>query len=272
MIDARMSTRNTLRLLGGIVAAAMMMAGAGGISLTTPAVASESMELKAADWSFAGPFGTYDRNALRRGYQVYKEVCSACHSMDLVHFRNLADDGGPEFSEAEVKALAAEYTVMDGPNDEGDMFERPGEPRDALVAPFANEQAARVANGGALPPDLSLIVKARPDGANYVYSLLTSYEEPPAGFEMAQGMNYNLYFANQQTAMAPPISDDIVEYADGTPATTEQIAKDVVTFLMWAAEPKLEERHRIGFMSMIYLIVLAGLLYFATRKVWSDQH
>lgn len=268
MIDTRMSTRTTSHLWAGIVAAAMM----GCVFLSAPVAASEELDMKTVEWSFEGPFGMYDRNALRRGYQVYKEVCSACHSLDLVHFRNLGDDGGPEFSEAEIKALAAEYTVIDGPDDEGDMFERPGEPRDAFVAPFANEPAARVANGGALPPDLSLIVKARRDGANYVYSLLTSYDEMPEGMEVAEGMTYNPYFADQQIAMASPIFEDVVEYGDGTPATTEQISEDVVTFLMWAAEPKLEERHRIGFMTMIYLIVLAGLLYFATRKVWSDQH
>ena len=246
--------------LATLIPAASVQAAGGGV------------ELRHVDWSFDGPFGTFDRSSLRRGYQVYQEVCASCHAMDLLHFRNLGDEGGPEFTVDEVKAIAAEYEVEDGPDDEGDMFMRPALPKDRLPAPFANDEAAKSANGGALPPDLSLITKARVDGPNYVYSLLTGYEETPDGVEMAPGMHYNPYFPGHQIAMAPPISEDIVEFEDGTPATVDQIAEDVVMFLTWAAEPKLEERHRIGFMSMLYLIGLAGLLYFATRRAWSDQH
>lgn len=236
------------------------------------AAGAEGVELKQVDWSFAGPFGTFDRDALRRGFQAYKEVCASCHAMSFLHYRNLGEEGGPEFSEAEVKAIAAEYTVEDGPDDQGDMFERAALPRDRFVSPFPNQAAARVANGGAYPVDLSLIAKARPHGPDYVYSLLTGYDDPPPDLEMQPGMYYNEYFSGGQIAMAPPILEDIVEYSDGTPATEERIAMDVVTFLMWAAEPKLEQRHQMGFNVMIYLIVLAGLLYFATRKVWSGQH
>ena len=255
----------------------VLAAAVGGVMLglagTAQAAGAEGPELKHVDWSFDGPFGTFDRSSLRRGFQVYKQVCSSCHSLNYVAYRNLADEGGPEFSEAEVKAIAADYSVTDGPDENGDMYERPALPKDKFVKPFANEQIARMANGGALPPDLSLIIKAREDGANYVYSLLTGYEEAPAGVELAAGMHYNPYFSsgNGQIAMAAPISEDIVEFSDGTPATVDQIAHDVVMFLTWAAEPKLEARHRIGFMAMIYLVVLSGLLYFATRKVWAGQ-
>ncbi len=228
--------------------------------------------LKHVDWSFNGPFGTYDRDALRRGYTVYKEVCATCHSASLLHFRNLADKGGPEFTEAEVKAIAAEHQVQDGPNAEGEMFDRPAEPKDRFPAPFPNDEAARAALGGALPPDLSVIAKARAGGADYLYSLLTGYEEPPAGVEVPAGLSYNTAFLGHQIAMPQPLADDQVEYDDGTPATLDQLSKDVTQFLMWAAEPKLEQRHRIGFMTMVYLVVLAGFLFFATRKVWADQH
>ncbi len=226
----------------------------------------------AQEWSFAGPFGTYDRDALRRGYKVYKEVCSSCHGMKYVSFRNLSQEGGPEFSDAEVKAIAAGYMVQDGPDAYGDMFERPGLPKDRFISPFPNENAARSANGGAYPPDLSLINKARSGGPDYVYALLTGYQDAPEGVEMRSGLYYNPYMAGGAIAMAQPLYDDMVEYTDGTPATLAQMAHDVVTFLNWTAEPELEARKRAGVMVLIYLAIFAGLLYFSMRKIWADQH
>lgn len=255
-----------------LAAAAITALGLVFLSAQDAKAAGGAMEYKQPDWTFDAPFGTFDRSQLRRGYKVYKEVCAACHSMDLVKFRNLSQEGGPEFSEAQVKALAAEYTIQDGPDEFGDMFDRPREPKDPFPAPFANDNAARSANGGALPPDLSVIVKARSGGADYIYSLLTGYEEPPQGFPMSPGMNYNHYFDGHQIAMMNPLMDEIVEYEDGTPMTVDQYAKDVTAFLTWAGEPKLEARHRLGFQVMIFLAVLAGLLFFAGRKLWADQH
>lgn len=217
-------------------------------------------------WSFDGMFGHVDKQSAQRGFQVYKEVCAACHGLSRVAMRNLQDLG---FSEAEVKALAASYTVKDGPGDDGEMFERPGKPFDRFPAPYANEQAARAAQNGAYPPDLSLIVKARPDGANYVYSLLTGYEEPPAGFHVNEGMHYNAYFAGHQIAMPAPLSDGKVEYEDGTPATLDQHAKDVVNFLQWAAEPEMEHRKQMGIKVLMFLAVFSVLGYIAKKRVWA---
>ncbi len=226
--------------------------------------------ITAQSWSFNGPFGTFDRGQLQRGYKVYKEVCAGCHGMKFLHFRNLGEEGGPEFSEAAVKALAAEVEVSDGPNDEGEMFDRAGRPADAFPSPFANAQAARAANNGALPPDLSVMAKARTGGADYLYALLTGYSDPPEGVTVAEGMNYNKAFPGHQIAMAVPLFDDGVEYTDGTAATLDNHAKDVSAFLMWAAEPKLEERLRIGLRFMIYLVLLTGFLYLAKRRVWGS--
>lgn len=240
-------------------------------------------------WSFAGPFGNFDPAQLQRGYQVYKEVCSNCHSMNLVAFRNLGDAGGPHFSEAEVGALAAAYQIADGPDENGDMFERPGRPYDRFPSPFPNEQAAAAANGGAAPPDLSLMAKARgaprgltwalldfftqyqEGGPDYVHALLTGYpEEAPAGIEVPEETFYNPYFlAAVSLKMAPPLSDGLVEYADGSPQTVDQYAKDVSAFLMWAAEPHLVERKRLGFMTIVFLVVFAALMYLTKKKVWS---
>ena len=241
------------------------------------------------NWSFAGPFGTFDRAQIQRGYQVYKEVCASCHSMNLVRFRNLAEEGGPEFSEEQVKALAAEYTIMDGPGDDGELFERPREPKDPLPAPFPNEKAARAANGGAYPPDFSLIAKARAVergfpwflldifttyqelGPDYIHALLTGYQEPPEGVEVPEGQYYNPYFiAGMSLAMAPPLTDEQVTYTDGTPMTVDQYARDVSAFLAWAAEPHMEQRKETGFKAIFFLVVFAGLLYFVKRKIWSD--
>lgn len=236
----------------------------------TVQAAEEASEFADRDWSFEGPFGMFDRGQLQRGYKVYKNVCAACHGMRLLHFRNLGESGGPEFSEEAVKALAASVEVQDGPNDEGEMFTRPAKPSDAFPSPFANDNAARAANNGALPPDLSVIAKAREGGPDYLYALLTGYKEPPADMKMSEGMNYNAAFPGHQIAMLPPLGPDAVEYTDGSPQTVEQYAKDVSAFLMWAAEPKLEERHKVGFRFMIYLLLLAGLLYLAKRRIWSN--
>lgn len=259
--------------LAGLAAIAAVTFGAV-VALSMPARASGGeAHLKHVEWSFQGPFGTYDRDALRRGYKVYKEVCATCHSLKLVHFRNLGEPGGLEFGEEQVKALAAEVQVQDGPNADGEMYEREGRPSDAFPAPYPNEEAAAAALGAA-PPDLSLLAKAREGGPDYLYSLLTGYEEAPEGVIVPAGGNYNPVFAAGSgiIAMPAPLSDGLVDYEDGTANTLDQQAKDVSQFLMWAAEPKLEQRHRLGFQVFIYLLVLAGLLYFVTRKVWHDQH
>ena len=229
-------------------------------------------------WHFSGVFGTFDRAALQRGYQVYRNVCASCHGMNLMSFRNLGQKGGPFFMEEIpnpndnpiVKAIAAEFDVEDGPNDEGDMFDRPGLPSDRFPEPFPNEAFARVANNGSLPPDLSLLTKARHDGSNYVYALLTGYDEAPHGFEVPFGQYFNPYFEGHLISMAPPLLEGIVTYDDGSPETVEQYAKDVVEFMTWAAEPKAEVRKQMGFMVITYLVILAGLLYWSYKKVWRD--
>ncbi len=220
-------------------------------------------------WSFNGVFGTYDRAALQRGFQVYKEVCAACHAVKHLAFRDLAEIG---YNENEVKGIAAQVQVTDGPNDNGEMFQRPGRASDPIPGPFPNDQAARAANNSALPPDLSLITKAREGGPDYVYAIATGFKDAPSGFKMNEGMYYNEYFAGHQIKMPPPLSPDQVKYADGTPTTVPQMAHDVVTFLSWAAEPTLEQRHRIGFKVILFLIVATGVFYAAKRKVWSRVH
>jgi len=253
---------------------------AAALAFAAPALAADEAEHpKQMPWSFDGPFGTYDRAALQRGFQVYKEVCAACHSLKYVAFSAFDDAGGPGFTGEEVKAIAAGYQVPAEPNDQGEIFDadgvrltRPGIAADRLPSPYANDKAARAVNNGALPPDLSVMVKARHDGPNYVYSLLTGFAEAPADMTMAAGMNYNPYFAGHRIAMAPPLLPDMVTYADGAPASVEQMAHDVVTFLAWAAEPKLEERKKLGLSVLIYLAALAALLYLAYRRVWRDAH
>ncbi|MCB1537415.1 MAG: cytochrome c1 [Rhodospirillales bacterium] len=221
------------------------------------------------NWSWMGAFGTFDRASLQRGFQVYRQVCSACHSMNLVYYRNLSALG---YNEDEIKAIAADASVPDGPNDEGEMYERPGRPSDHFKAPFANDQAARAANGGALPPDLSLIIRARANGPDYVHGILTGYTEAPAGFALNPGMNYNEYFPGHQIAMPQPLSDGAVTYDDGTIASMDQEARDVVTFLAWASEPRMELRKQTGIKAILFLIVLAGLMYATKRRVWKDLH
>lgn len=217
--------------------------------------------------SFLGMFKTFDKAALQRGFQIYKEGCSACHGMELVAYRNLEALG---YSEEEVKAIAAQYEVTDGPDDTGEMFQRAALPADRFVKPFPNKKAAAAANNGKAPPDLSLIVKARAHHEDYIYALLTGYVEPPAGFEVPEGGYYNAYYPGHVIAMAQPLYDGGVTFADGTEATISQQAKDVATFLAWAAEPHLEERRRMGIGVIGFLIVLAGLLYAAKRRVWAD--
>ncbi len=240
-----------------------------GVCAPTPARAAETPEVAARDWSFGGIFGTFDRGALRRGLQIHREVCAACHSLDLVAYRNLSDVG---FGEDEVKAIAAEYEVVDGPNEEGEMYTRPALPSDRFVAPFPNEQVARIANSGALPPDLSLITKARKGGPDYIHALLVGYVDPPEGFELTEDLFYNAAFPGHQIRMMPPLFEGAVEYADGTHASLDQMASDVVTFLAWAAEPELEARKRLGVKVLLFLIVFTALLYAVKRQVWSALH
>jgi cytochrome c1 len=233
-------------------------------------------------WSFHGPLGHFDQAQLQRGFQVYREVCSNCHSLNLIAFRNLGDPGGPGFSESQIRALAAEYKIKDGPNDAGDMFERPGRPSDHFPWAFPNAQAARAAIG-ALPPDMSVLAKARSFSRGFPYFLtnaLTQYQEAGPDYIVAlmQGYthdddpNYNEYFPGHHIGMPKPLSDGAVDYSDGSPKVVAQYAKDVAAFLMWAAEPKLDERKRIGFRVIAFLIVFAGLLYFVKRKIWANVH
>ena len=282
-----------LGLAAGAVAAALGVpalaqegqAGGEGAMLTFP---MEEPEL--LSWSFAGFFGKYDTAQLQRGYQVYKEVCASCHAMQYVAFRNLGEPGGVGFSEEEVKALAAEYQIQDGPNEDGDMFERPGIPSDYFPSPFPNPQAAAAANGGAAPPDLSLMAKARGSergplwtildfftqyqegGPNYIHALLTGFDQtPPPGVTIPEGTYYNPYFnAAVSLTMPPPLSAGQVTYSDGSPETVDQYSRDVAAFLMWAAEPHLEARKRIGFQVFVFLAVFAGLMYLTKKRVWAS--
>ena len=239
------------------------------LTFSKASAAGEQQELLKVDWSFKSFFGKFDRASLQRGYQVYSEVCASCHSLKHLSYRNLAEKGGPEFTELEAKAIASNFEVTDGPNSEGEMFERPAKLSDKFVMPYANIQEAIAANGGAYPPDMSVLVKARGGGANYIYSVLMGYEDPPAGVELDDGVYYNKYMYGNKIKMASPLDDDIVEYADGTKATVDQMARDVTTFLQWTAEPHLETRHKMGFRVIIYLIVLTILVYFSMKKIWS---
>lgn len=238
-------------------------------ALSGQAMAAEGVAIPKRDWPFQGIFGKYDRVAAQRGFQVYKEVCAGCHSLNLIYFRNFMDLG---YTEDQVKAFASEFEVTDGPNEEGEMYQRPAKPSDRYPAPFANANAARASNGGALPPDLSLIVEARISGPDYLYSLLTGYAEPPAGFNVPDGMNYNKYFPGHNIAMAAPLSEGSVEYADGTKATVDRMAQDVVEFLAWASEPNMEARKQMGIKVMLFLLVFTGMLIAVKKKVWSNVH
>ena len=236
----------------------------------SPAFASTDSEApKQLNWAFDGALGRFDKQSVQRGFQVYKEVCSACHSLKRVAFRQMQDIG---FSEAEVKALAASYTIKDGPNDAGEMFERPGRPSDTFPEPYANDNAGRAMNNGALPPDMSLLVKAREDGANYIFSLLTGYSSAPEGVTVPEGAYYNPYMDGHIIKMPPPLRADAVTYQDGTKASLEQEAKDVVNFLQWAAEPEMEQRKSMGLHVMLFLAAMTGFFYVVKKRIWSDLH
>ncbi|MGB0934496.1 MAG: cytochrome c1 [Alphaproteobacteria bacterium] len=217
-------------------------------------------------WSFSGMRGTFDRGELQRGFQVYREVCASCHGINLLSFRNLSALG---FSDAEIKAIAAEYEVADGPDDAGEMYDRPAEPHDRFVPPFANEKAARASNNGSLPPDLSLITKARFNGPDYLYALLTGYQDQPEGTEVQEGMYYNIYFPGNQIAMKSPLSDGQVEYSDGTTATVAQMSRDVTAFLAWAAEPEMESRKETGLMVLLYMLIFTAFLFISMNRIWA---
>jgi ubiquinol-cytochrome c reductase cytochrome c1 subunit len=244
---------------------------AGGLALAHPSrvLAQEhDLELREVEWEHKGIFGTYDRPALQRGLQVYQNVCQTCHGLEHVAFRNLAALG---YSEDEVDAIAAQYQVTQPPNDQGDVVQAPGKASDYFPPPYPNEQAAAAANGGKAPPDLSLMAKARIGGESYIYSLLTGYpEQPPADVEVPEGGYYNTYFPGHVIAMPPPLQPDQVTYSDQTPASVEQMAHDVSSFLAWTAEPTLEERKGMGLRVMLFLLVLTGLLYAYKHKIWAD--
>ena len=250
--------------LAKILALAIMISLA-----ASPALAAGGHEPEKHDWSFNGVLGSFDKPALRRGYQVYMEVCSFCHGVEFIAFRNLTEIG---LTEDEAKAAAEAVQIKDGPDDNGLMFMRPGRLSDRMPSPFPNEAAARASNGGALPPDLSLITKARPFGPDYLFALLTGFEDPPEGVEISPGMSYNSFFSGQQIAMFSPLYDDAVFYEDGTVATLEQMAEDITQFLMWTAEPKLEDRKRMGLGAMIFLVILTGMFIAVKRRVWADVH
>ena len=241
---------------------------------------TDARPVKDVAFSFEGPFGTYDRGALQRGFQIYKEVCSACHSLNRIAFHNLDEPGGPGFTEAQAKAIAAGYKIPAEPNDKGELVDasgnrltRPGTLADHFPPPFPNEQAARTANSGALPPDLSLIIKARAGGPNYVYSILTGFrEKPPGWFHVLPNKYYNPWFAGWNISMPPPLADGSVTFSDGTSNKLDQEAHDIVTFLSWASEPRMEERKHLGLGVMAFLIIFAGLLFFSYRRVWRDAH
>jgi ubiquinol-cytochrome c reductase cytochrome c1 subunit len=258
-----------MRALRSLLARAAMAGAllAGAASL--PAAAQEAPHPPAQHWSFNGVFGTFDLAAAQRGFQVYSEVCSNCHSMHYMHYRDLTGIG---LNAEQIKAISAAVEVPAGLDDQGNPKTGPGTPASAFKAPFPNDVAARAAMNGALPPDLSLIVNAREGGPDYVYGVLTGYEDPPAGFQMQAGMNYNQMFPGHQIAMPKPLSDDQVTYADGTKATVEQMAHDVVTFLMFTANPEMVERKQIGVRVILFLVLMTGLTYAVKRKVWSDVH
>jgi len=278
-----------LRKLSIIAAVAGMMIGGQALAAGHP------LPPKDVQWSFEGPFGKFDQVQLQRGYKVYREVCSACHAMHLVSFRNLGDKGGPFYNEKYknsndnpwVKAIAKDYEVADIDSETGDAIKRPATAADRFPSPYANEAAARAGNGGALPPDMSLLAKAREGGPEYIYSLLVGYKDPPAGLKVGTGQHYNPYMAGDLTsawsgshehvppggfiAMAAPLKAGLVTFDDGTKSTVDQQAKDVTAFLMWAAEPKMEERKKMGFAVILYLLMFSGLLYAAYRQVWKNE-
>ena len=229
--------------------------------------AGEKSELIKQNWPFDGFFGRFDQSSIQRGFQVYREVCAGCHGIKYIAYRDLANVG---FTTDEIKSIASEYEIIDGPNDEGEMFDRLAKPSDKFVGPYLNDKEARVANNGAYPPDLSLITKARAGGADYLYNLLNGYKDPPENLEISDGMYFNTIYPGNQIAMPIPIVDEIVEYEDETPATQDQIIRDVTSFLVWTAEPELEERKVLGIRVLIFLIIITLMLLAVKRKVWKD--
>jgi ubiquinol-cytochrome c reductase cytochrome c1 subunit len=246
--------------------AAMAMAASLGLA-AGPAQAAETAPIPEHEWQFEGVFGTFNRAAVQRGLQVFNNVCSTCHGMKYVAFRTLEDIG---YTEDQVEAIAAQYTVTDGPNDKGNMYERSAEPTDSFPFPYKNKEAAKNANGGAVPPDLSVITNARSGGPEYIRALLLGYEEPPADASVPPGKYWNKYFPGNKIAMPQMLQDGVVQYQDGTKATQEQMAHDVTAFLHWASNPKMEERKRMGLKVILFLIVLTGMLYAVQRKIWAD--
>ena len=224
-------------------------------------------DLPKHNWSFKGLTGTFDKSAVQRGFKVYREVCSGCHSMSLLYYRDLIDIG---FSDEEVKTIAAEYTVIDGPNEEGEMFERPAKPSDHFVSPFSNEQEARLSNNGSYPPDLSVITKAKKHGPDYIFNLLLGYTEPPVDFELGEGMYYNKWKEGHQISMAQPLDDDYVDYDDGTETTLPQLAEDITAFLVWSAEPELEERKKLGIKVILFFIILGSIVFIVKNRLWRE--
>jgi ubiquinol-cytochrome c reductase cytochrome c1 subunit len=291
----------TKAALGAMLAVAALTGTAAMAAGPAAEPAVGHFEVERQKWSFGGLRGQFDQAQLQRGYQIYKDVCASCHSMKLLAFRNLSDKGGPSFPVEGVKELAASFQIEDGPNDAGKMFKRKGVPSDRFPSPFTNEQQARAANNGAYPPDLSVMAKARgleseapfylapmhwifdiltgyqEGGADYIYGLLTGYMDMPKGMKnpdgtpmkMADLMNFNTAFPGHQIAMPQPIQDGMVKYSDGTPAKLDQYARDVTAFLMWAAEPKLEERKFIGICSLIFLLLTAALMYISKKRIWA---
>lgn len=229
--------------------------------------AESEYKLVKENWPFEGFFGRFDYSSVKRGFQVYREVCAACHGLKYVAYRDLKSIG---FDEEEIKSIASEYEIIDGPNDEGEMFERFAKPSDKFVEPYENDQIARLSNNGAYPPDLSLITKARKGGANYIYNLLNGYKEPPENYEIGDGMYYNIVYPGNQIAMPTPIYDDSVEYLDGTVANQNQIIRDITSFLVWSAEPELNERKSLGIKVLSFLILITLMLLAVKRKIWKD--
>jgi ubiquinol-cytochrome c reductase cytochrome c1 subunit len=253
--------------MGRNLLGALVLGAAAALTAAPARAAGPAPTFPDVRFTFDGLFGTFDRGSLQRGFQVYKEVCAACHAMRQLSYRNLLEIG---LTEAQVRNIAAQFQVVDGPNDNGEMFERPARLSDRFRRPFPNEQAARAANNGAYPPDLSVMVKARKDGADYMHALLTGYRDPPAGFNLMDGMNYNAYFPGYQIAMPNVLNPGQLEFADGTEASVANMARDVTAFLAWAAEPELEQRRAMGVRIIIFLIILGGLTYAVKRKVWAD--
>jgi ubiquinol-cytochrome c reductase cytochrome c1 subunit len=244
----------------------LLIGGALALAVSAGAMAQEIPEPAKQDWSFYGPFGSYDQASLQRGFQIYREVCSACHSMNLVAYHDLSGIG---YDEAEIKAIAASVQIPDI-DDNGAPADRPGRPSDFFKAPFPNSKAAQVANNGAIPPDQSLIVRGRKYGPDYIYALMMGFKDAPAGMKIGDGMYYNEAFPGGQIAMPPPLTDDRVTYADGTKATLQQEAHDIATFLTWTSDPHLEERHRLGARVLIFLLAFSGVMYGVKKKIWSD--